>query len=779
MNKNIITRIGRLMAMPLAVAALVACNEENLVDNTQMDAVGLSVELAGSADIATRAATSLPSGDLKLCYGSIDGTVSATYTGSGSSWSSTAPLYWQRLTAANGSYPFYALSPADASLTAVPADQSKAAAAADADLLLASATPAYKSTITLNFAHALSMVEVNLTNGGGMTADELNTATLTIDGLKTQYTVSGATANANGSVATGLNPLKSDNNFQFIAPAQELAASALTLNFTVTINGQAVNYTYNTTADHTLVAGKKTVFNITVSKTAVEVDVTVEDWTTNTTTNETLTITISGTATDLTDNSSFTSMQITPFAEKPVNTTYEGLATSHTYTKGDDGTWSSTNPIYLDELTSNSVLYGFAMNTGADGTEIVDTKTRLIDYLGTDAVTVSGGAAAFTFRHLLAQMTVKLVAGTGFTASLDNAKIKTPTMTFVPKLGTDANGNMVMKEDRSGEGSYGTYVDVVSEATHIVVPQTLAKDAVFTVKLANGNTYEAKLAEAVTLEAGVNTTITLTLMPTQVGVSAAVTAWGEAAAAATVQLAGTSSEVGITGIEVAGDLALTYVQDNALTQTAATFSYDGTSAWTNTTPLYWDEIAPAAPYTFAALFTPTTGSVEKDYLVGLGTANSHGAQVALGEMKHAMAKMTITLAKGTNMTDDELAALTKQVTLTKSTAVAVTATGTADITMATEASDIEFTDGTAFFVAPQALTDVNTIVLTRANGNKYTVKLSDLKDANDAAIFTDSKIEAGKHYTITLTVNETSVGISASIAPWTEVNGSGTVTPEF
>lgn len=772
MKKNLITRIGRLMAMPLAVAALVACNEENLVDNTQMDAVGISVAMNGTAETVTRATTTLPSGDLKLMYGSLTSSQTAIYTGSGTSWSSTAPLYWQQLASEQGKYPFYAVSPSDAGMTAVPADQSTAAAAKASDLLMAFAEPSYKSTIELNFKHALSMVEVNLTNGGGMTDAELSTASLTIDGLQTQYTVAGTTATASGTAANGLMPLKNGANFQFIAPAQQLATSGLTMNFTVTINGVPVAYTYKNPADLTLVDGKKTVFNITVSKTAIQVAVAVEDWTIDERRSETLTIAITGTADQVTGTAgNITELSVTPFAEKQIDATYEAMAKSHTYTKGTDGTWTSNDPIYLDNLTAGSVLYAGAYNMDEQGTIIQDGVTSLYDYLGTDAVSVKGGTAAFTLRHLQAQMTVKLQAGTGFTASLDGATISTPTMTNATQVGTDAEGNMVIKEKA---GATGTYT-IASAATHIVVPQTLAKDAVFTVTLANGNTYEAKLAEAVTLAAGVNTTITLTLMPTKVGVSAAVTAWGEAAAAATVQLAGTSSDIDLFTEQ--GSLALTYVQDGALTETATTFTYDGT-AWSNATPLYWDEIAPAAPYTFAALFTPDGDDLQKDYLVGRGTATTHGAQVALGEMKHALAKLTITLAAGTGVTDLATEITGSTVKLTDYTAVAVTATGSANITMASEASAIAFTTGTAFFVAPQALTDDNTIVLTRPNGNTYTVKLGELKDAQQAAIFTNG-IEAGKHYQITLTVNETSVGISATIAEWTDVSGSGTVTPDF
>ena len=754
MKKNLITRIGRLMAMPLAVAALVACTEENLVDNTQMDAVGISVAMTGTAETVTRATTTRPSGDLKLMYGSLTSVQTAVYTGSGTSWSSAAPLYWQQLASAEqGKYPFYAVSPADAGMTAVPADQSTAAAAQASDLLMAFAEPSYKSTIALNFKHALSMVEVNLTNGVGMTDTELSGASLTIDGLQTQYTVAGTVATASGTAANGLKPLKNGANFQFIAPAQKLAANGLTMNFTVTINDEPVTYTYKNPADLTLVGGKKTVFNISVSKTAIQVAVTVEDWTIGESRNETLTIAITGTADEVTGTAgNITELSVTPFAEKQIDATYEAMAKSHTYTKGNDGTWTGNEPIYLDNLTAGSVLYAGAYNKDEQGAIIQDGVTSLYDYLGSDAVSVKGGAAAFTLRHLQAQMTVKLQAGTGFTADdLTGANISTPTMTNATQVGTNAEGNMVIKEMANAKGTY----TIASAATHIVVPQTLAANSIFTVTLANGNTYEAKLDEAVTLAAGVNTTITLTLEPTQVGVSAAVTAWGEAAAAATVQLAGiTAGDVSVTAAE--GDqLTITYAQDNL----TAIYTY-ANSAWGSTAPLYWDDITKstftgnfAAEYVFATKTAPV-----EDKLVGTITNAAYGSALSFN-LAHTTAKMTFTFkGDGTTTTDEEVEAFTKTITLGDATH-----TITAD----------------AMHFAPQALTDANTIVLTRPNGNTYTVKLSELKDAQQAAIFTDSKIEAGKHYQITLTVNETSVGISATIAEWTDVSGSGTVTPDF
>ena len=131
------------------------------------------------------------------------------------------------------------------------------------------------------------------------------------------------------------------------------------------------------------------------------------------------------------------------------------------------------------------------------------------------------------------------------------------------------------------------------------------------------------------------------------------------------------------------------------------------------------------------------------------------------------------------MDSDELNTFKKQINITKSTKVSVNADGTANITLNNTASNIDYLNAQDFFVAPQTLGNDNVITLTRPNGNKYTAKLAELKDGNNNPIFNNGKVEAGKHYIIVITVNETGVGITASIAAWTEVSGSGTMTPDF
>lgn len=541
MIQNIITRISRIMAVPMAVTALVACNNETDTIEIPMDAVSISsVQITGGT-VESRAEGSAYTGNLTLFYGSLDGTQSARY-GYNDGWvcTSPAPLYWEDLTPTDGQYTFYAVAPL-ADYGVVKADQSLQEYYTASDLLMATAVTSQADTeLSFTLNHVLSQVEVNLTNGGGMTDDELNTAALTIGGLQTAYTVTGTAATASGNAATDLKPLKNNANFRFIAPAQTVAADGLTLAFTVTINGTPVTYTYKNTAALTLEAGKKTVFNITVKKTALALTgITVADW---------------------------------------------GESTA------------------------------------------------------TTTVRIQG------------------VTGAG-TLSVGNEENFTP-----------AEGDK---------------------------------------------------------------------------------------------------------------LTLSYDEENY-----STYTY-GTTGWTSDNALIWENFVKGADdtdYKFLALYTfAATPVLEADYLYGTATVK-YGADIPL-TLNHAMAKMTLTLVAGDGVTADELTALTKQVTLTKTDNCTpnINEDGTTTIPMKTAAEAVTFPSGESFFVAPQTLTDANTIVLTRSNGNTYTIKLTDLTDGAEtpAAIFTDNKIEAGKHYQIEITVSETKVGINATIADWTTVNGSGTMTPDW
>lgn len=82
------------------------------------------------------------------------------------------------------------------------------------------------------------------------------------------------------------------------------------------------------------------------------------------------------------------------------------------------------------------------------------------------------------------------------------------------------------------------------------------------------------------------------------------------------------------------------------------------------------------------------------------------------------------------------------------------------------------------------------IVLKLTNGNSYTLKLADIEKSAAAPssrasgvtgekLFANGKIEPGKKYAITITVDETAVSLSGSIEAWTTLEGSGSMKPDW
>lgn len=768
---NLITRIGRFMAMPLAVAAFTACNNETDLVENQMDAVGISVSMSGAAEAVTRATSTLPSGDLKLMYGSLSSDQSATYTASGSSWSSAAPLYWQQLTAQSGSYPFYAVSPANAAMTGVESDQSTASSALASDLLMAYATPAYKANLTLNFNHVLSMVEVNLTNGGGMTDAELSGASLTLGGLQTAYTVSDLAATASGAAATGLQPLKDGANFQFIAPAQELQANGLTMDFTVTINDEAVTYTYKNAGALSLVAGKKTVFNISVSKTELDVTVTVTDWETH--------------ASEDVD-AEFKAIQIGEFTDyRPMlgdELTLNYLdadnnvpqTATYTYAEVDEYTraitnskkdWTCDNPIYWNNIPNDDTYTGKFTAVYTPATVTVTTPVQ--DILMAEATDVAyGDAINLSLKHSTAKLSFTFAAGTGFTAD----ELAGMTRTLV--LSATENGAVI---------TIGT------EALH-VNPQTLAEGDIVTLTRSNGNAYTVKLADLKDangdalfgadseMEAGKHYAIALTVTETAITATAEVIDWADVAGSGELRLSVTPDPTDLSALTEAGILYLQYG-----TMTAA-FTRNSEGIWNDSEPLYWDDINREGYTTnFIAYFSPANYVAGNDYLYGMATAE-YGQNVHL-TLNHAMAKMTIKIVKGENMTDAVFSALTHSVALKKVDSAQepnVNDDGTTVINLEEALTDHAITSEETFFVAPQELTDAHIITQIRQNGNAYTLKLADLKDAAGSSIFgAEGKIVGGNHYDVTLTVDDTKVTATVTLKEWNTITGSGEMKPQF
>lgn len=272
----------------------------------------------------------------------------------------------------------------------------------------------------------------------------------------------------------------------------------------------------------------------------------------------------------------------------------------------------------------------------------------------------------------------------------------------------------------------------------------------------------------------------------------------------------------------------------------ATYTCNNASSpatWTSAAPLYWDDIAQDG-YSgkFAALYTYQTKTTpEVDFLTGLAVTreatgvegNAYGTPLSV-TLAHAMSQISVTLVpgEGYESADAMLAALTTRIIRLKGTTAGYTPTvdaaGNPAITLADAVSDLiggtatattpsasgipaggkatngaPFKNGTVYTVAPQELT-ANTgnpdadaaIVLKLTNGNSYTLKLADIEKSAAAPssrasgvtgekLFAGGKIEPGKKYAITITVDETAVSLSGSIEAWMTLEGSGSMKPDW
>lgn len=655
-------------------------------------------------------------------------------------------------------YPYTAIG-ADLMVPVSVADQSKLS---EIDFMVADKVTgknASDSEVSLTFRHKLVKLDLSVDCTASASGVDLSAATIALYGTPATAQWDLATDSLTAGKVTAdsiaIPAQYSEADKKLTATAIVIPCDAEGVKLVITAGNHSYDVAF--TSDMALKAGTKNTLRVHLSYTEATVEASVADWTTGVEADlQNLKITTSGTADDLTDNSAFTALNLFVNALD---------STSYAYTKSEDGAWTSTSPLYLDELPADAKLYAQATQGEADAV------TALTDALGTDATEVKGGTAALAFRHLLAQMSINLAAAEGFVASLDSAVVTTPAMIKDYTVGIDAEGHMAAVAGTETQAY--TLADTVA---HLVVPQTLAANSVFTVKLANGNTYTAALAEAVTLTAGKHTTVTLTLQNTAAGVKVAVTDWGTAAAAAAVRLAGLTDGT-VTYAANEGDALTVYYNEVGSDAISGSFKYEE-EVWTVNTPLYWDEMAQDGfTKQFIAVLTPADKTAPfADFFVGKATDVTYGSEVTF-TLQHAAAQLTFQIEAGTGIADLATEVPTRTLTLGAGEAAAVNADGTIDYgTLA----DTDYTIAAeALYVTPQTLAETHVVTLTRANGNKYVLKLADLKDSEGNALFADGKLEAGKHYTITLTVNESTVGIKASIAAWTEVSGSGTLTPQF
>lgn len=442
--------------------------------------------------------------------------------------------------------------------------------------------------------------------------------------------------------------------------------------------------------------------------------------------------------------------------------------------------WSSPTPFYLENLAADDAFYARHTPTATDDI------TQLADVLGnTTPATISGGGIGIALQHLYAQLTV--IATDYNEASIGGMLMK----------GEPDDTNRVVPDEESASTLHAT-----GGTPMIVVPQTLEAGT-----LISSGGYSGTLTEDLVMEPGKSYTLTVSTSSTEMKIDVSVDEWGEGGAASAglvidgITPGTTTTDQSITAKD--GDqLDIRYIDGTSLSsEVQGLYTYSGT-AWTGAPALYWDDISKgdSKQHTFAALYTPKAdGTPEKDYMSGLSAAADFGSAISLG-LKHAMSQLTVKLKAGRGYNDATLQAAMDKVTLNTQrlateNPITLRPDGKCDYQLATSSSPYELisTDkaaiidpaGVSCLLAPQTLTNGQTIVLTLQNGNTYTLELKDISLTTTGGDTTGSttgkltQLAAGTAYVLTLTVSETEVGIELTLNPWDNQTGTGELTPDI
>ena len=783
----IVMQLFNATALFASVLLISSCQKEDPGIDTG-NAINILASVSGTATKASTAVTDplyAPAAGAKLFlyYTNVGNAIpkevsTFTYTtgaaAADGAWAAEPVIFWDDLAAPAGEYPFFAVAPTVPSATpSVNTAQNVIANYTTSDQLVAyTVATDERSALPLTFKHVLSQLKVTL-SPADVDGLDIAGATLAIGGAKPAYTLKydGATtsvpavATVTGDAATNMAPYQTGGSFYAIIPAQTFEVNALTLTIVI----KEKTYTWTNANAFTSVAGMNTKIDLAMQKTGVVLapeGITLTDW--GTIMGVGSTVVVDG----LSDETAATG-GITPL-DGDVLLLQEDVedvdAQKATYTYGASA-WTAIPPIYWDNLPTTASKFKALYTPKADG----PTGFEKDYYIGTDEDVQFGAPINLKMTHAMSQISINVISDhTELVTAISDRKIKINHL-----------GGITVDGATAGEAGEATFTDKTS---YIVTPQVFTDKAIIVLTSTEGHVYTLKLSDlsidGVSLTefvAGKSYALTVDLTATDAKLSVELKSWDneivDTKAVEIDNLTGDNVETDDVDVETGDVLKLWRVATPILSNQTATYTYDATTKWAATPPIYWGNL-PNEVSTFNALFTPfkTVADNEKDYYIGKAEGVQFGAPINL-KMTHAMAQINVVLVAGTGYEDASfLNELTGRTINLEGLAVnGITDNG--DITLDGSVNSITaaaFTNKTAYIVAPQTLTAVNskekTIQLTTAtNGHFYTVKLSDLIVKGNKL----TELTAGNSYTITLTINDKAVSISTALDPWTDLETEG------
>lgn len=219
---------------------------------------------------------------------------------------------------------------------------------------------------------------------------------------------------------------------------------------------------------------------------------------------------------------------------------------------------------------------------------------------------------------------------------------------------------------------------------------------------------------------------------------------------------------------VIGDALL--IESAGLEGGKATFSYQTvacTPQWSLDAPAYWD-YKQSGTSDFHALLTPAAqavGDSEQDLLQASLKGVAIGKDLSFDQMKHAMAKVTLTLTPGGDFTPADLMQATVQWKGIKKLEE-LKPDGT--LTLANTASDVSLNNDNGTFtllIAPQELTSASPLSVTNGE-DTYQIALNNLTGSDGKAVSLKA-LEGGKQYLIKAIFHKSTSEVTLDVAGWT------------
>lgn len=452
-------------------------------------------------------------------------TAKTTYTWNEAAqkWNSPAPFYLDNLTATDAFYARY--TPMQADGTTPETDPVSGLG----DVLgNTSAASVNGGGISVMLEHLMAKLNLVLTASEDFPAGlSMAGATLTLNGFLKQAelddrNVVTALGGGDGSTTSAytLTADEAGNATLLVAP-QTIAAGT---QFTVQVVGAAAAYTATLKEDLTLAAGTISNVNLTVSPMETAIDVAVKEWETGEEAEQAITIDgiddLQGGVTSSYKAAQGDVLSIT-CETKAANYSYDATAEA----------WSSSVPFYWDDFEkADSYTFTALITPAAAGTPEKDFLAGTTTAAFGKPISFSGADGAL--KHLMAQLTVVLKPGTGYTAeALKQAKVVlVKGYSVLAGSFTDSGFDLFAPAENDLELSINTADDAsIALNTLTLCPQQWEKGTlILKVQMPdNGPVYEIKASTGkdFLLTAGTRNKITATISKTEMNIAFSVTDW--------------------------------------------------------------------------------------------------------------------------------------------------------------------------------------------------------------------------------------------------------------